>query len=133
MAVRRPIVSILGRFKELPTTDTLPGFNPVAATLTDGATVTIACDASKAHQTHVVTLGGNRTLTWSGVVDGMTGTLAVIQDATGSRTLTTSNPSGFTVKKRGGTLTLTTAAAAHDVISWVAIGTIIYVTVGAFS
>lgn len=107
--------------------------NPATLTLVDGATVTIACDASKAEQNAKVTLAGNRALAWTGIADGMRGELLVIQDATGTRTLTPSAPVGFTIKKRSGALALSTAAAAHDVISWKVLGTVIVMTIGDFA
>lgn len=60
-----------------------------AATLTDGATITI--DLSADERVFDVTLGGNRTLTFSNgssTVDGKQILLRVKQDGTGSRTLT---------------------------------------------
>ena len=53
--------------------------------LTDGATITWDVGASMRGR---VTLGGNRTLSITNPASGMVGTLEVIQDATGSRTLT---------------------------------------------
>lgn len=52
---------------------------------TDGATVTFDLSASNIHQ---VTLGGNRTLALSNAKAGQVFTLRLIQDATGSRTVT---------------------------------------------
>jgi hypothetical protein len=69
-----------------------PGLAPSPVTLSDGATVTITCSKYKSRQVNKVTLGGNRTLAFSGLVAGMKGVLYVEQDATGSRTLTL--PSG---------------------------------------
>jgi hypothetical protein len=84
-------------------------YNP-EATLTDGATIT--WDVSTAPVAKV-TLGGNRTL--SAPTNGATGqfiSIAVIQDGTGSRTLTWNSAYEFT----GDTApTLTTTASKADV------------------
>ena len=79
-------------------------------TLTDGATITWNASTQ---QVAKVTLGGNRTL--SAPSNGVTGqfiSLAVIQDSTGSRTLTWNSAYVFT----GGTApTLTTTVSKADV------------------
>ena len=55
------------------------------ATLTDGATITPDFGAN---QNFTVTLGGNRTLANpTNIVAGQTGSIFVVQDATGGRTL----------------------------------------------
>ncbi|UPT53197.1 fiber protein [Synechococcus phage Ssp-JY42] len=60
-----------------------------------------------------VTLGGNRTLgNPTNAKPGQTGRIRVIQDGTGSRTLAFSS----NWKRQGGAPTLTTTAAAYDVI-----------------
>ena len=97
------------------------------ATLTDGATVTwtVAGLVNNA----VVTLGGNRTLAFSGLVNGMSGTLIVKQDATGSRSLTL--PAGSKVINGGsGAITLSTTANAIDILTWTYDGTNTYWTFG---
>ena len=80
------------------------------ATLTDGATVTLNASTQ---QVSKLTLGGNRTL--SAPTNGVTGqfiSIAVIQDGTGSRTLTWNSAYVFT----GGTApTLTTTINKADV------------------
>jgi hypothetical protein len=80
------------------------------ATLTDGATITWDVSSSPVAK---VTLGGNRTL--SAPTNGLTGqfiSIAVIQDATGSRTLTWNSAYEFT----GDTApTLTTTVSKADV------------------
>ncbi|NDF43446.1 MAG: hypothetical protein EB137_02500 [Actinobacteria bacterium] len=82
------------------------------ATLTDGATITWDVSASPVAK---VTLGGNRTL--SAPTNGITGqfiSLAVIQDGTGSRTLTWNSVYEFT----GDTApTLTTTINKADLIT----------------
>jgi hypothetical protein len=80
-------------------------------TLTDGATV--SWDMSTAINAKV-TLGGNRTLSVSNPVLGATYSLGVIQDATGSRTVTW--PSSFDWGTTGAP-TLTTTASKRDRIT----------------
>lgn len=58
---------------------------PRIITLTDGATVTV--DLSK-RGIHAVTLGGNRILAVSNATVGQTFVLRLLQDGTGSRTVT---------------------------------------------
>ena len=80
--------------------------------LTDGAT--IAIDWKQGNQ-QIVTLGGNRTVTFDGYVPGQTLRLIVCQDATGSRTLTWPTAviwGGHTAP------TLTTSANACDVATF---------------
>ena len=83
-------------------------------TLTDGATITPDFDAN---QNFSVTLGGNRTLANPSNIDaGQTGSIFVVQDGTGSRTLSF----GAYWKFPGGTApTLSTAAAAVDRIDYI--------------
>ena len=71
---------------ETTSTDQLEGRYAVEiATLTDGATITPDFGAN---QNFTVTLGGNRTLANpSNMVVGQTGSIFVVQDGTGSRTL----------------------------------------------
>lgn len=114
-------------------TDTLAGLgtsqeytatqNFNATTLTDEATIN--WDAS-ANQVCGVTLGGNRTMAApTNLVDGATYLLHVIQDGTGSRTITWN----AVFKWPGGTApTLTTTASARDIISFVSDGTNLYGT-----
>ena len=91
------------------------------ATLTDGATITWNVGTSPVAK---VTLGGNRTL--SAPTNGATGqfiSLAVIQDATGSRTLTWNSVYEFT----GDTApTLTTTASKADLFVFRYNGTVWY-------
>lgn len=120
------IPSGIARDSELPTalTDLTDDLDKTAAydSLTDGATVTITCSATKAIQNATVTLGGNRTLAISGAANGMTGILIVKQDATGSRTLAL--PAGSLVVDGGsGAVTLSTAANAVDLLTWTYDGT----------
>lgn len=100
---------------ETTNTDTIDG--PLAATvttLTDATTIAVDMSASC---NFTVTLGGNRTLgNPTGLVTGQTGSIFVVQDATGSRTLAYSSYWDFA----GGTApTLTTAANAIDRIDYI--------------
>ena len=96
------------------------------AQLTDGATITWDCKVSLNDS---VTLGGARTLAMSNTVAGMYGTLVVKQDATGGRTLTL--PAGSKVINGGaGAITLTTTAAAKDILTFYFDGTFYYWTYG---
>lgn len=85
-------------------------------TLTDGATVTQTMVTGKVRQHSKVTLGGNRTLAFSGLAAGMEGNLRVIQDGTGSRTLTL--PANSRMNGSATTVTLLTAASAENILSW---------------
>lgn len=93
---------------------------PRMITLTDGATVTI--DLSK-RGIHSVTLGGNRTLEVSGETAGQVFILRLIQDGTGSRTVTWFS----TINWAGGSEpTLTTTASAWDVFGFITTATDTY-------
>lgn len=100
---------------EMTATDTVDG--GVAATittLTDGATITPDFSASN---NFTVTLGGNRTLVNpTNLVAGQSGSIFIVQDGTGSRTLAFGSYWDFA----GGTApTLSTAASAVDRIDYV--------------
>lgn len=89
-------------------------YTPVA-TITDGANLSwVATQAQKAK----VTLGGNRTmLAVGGVVEGATYFLWVIQDSTGSRTITwTTSGAGSFDFGTDGAPTLTTTANRADLL-----------------
>jgi hypothetical protein len=118
--------ALTGTSATFSTSVTAQQFASTVQTLTDGATITFnGNNGSNA----VVTLGGNRTLAWSNTVAGTYYTLRVIQDATGSRTLTL--PSGSKVIGGGaGAITLSTAAASVDLITFYYDGTNYYVTYG---
>ena len=89
-----------------------------ATTLTDQATIT--WDAS-ANQVTSVTLTNNRTLAAAtNQVDGGVYVLSVVQDGTGSRTLSFNSNYKFT---GGSAPTLTTGANARDVIVFLSNGT----------
>lgn len=89
------------------------GASGATQTLTDAATVTLNCNNGLNAK---VTLGGNRTLSITNAVAGNFITLEVIQDATGSRTITL--PAGSKVVNGGaGAITLTTTAGAIDILT----------------
>lgn len=95
-------------------------------TLTDAATITWAVGSSPLANAGV-TLGGNRTLNVTGLLTGGTYTLKVIQDATGSRSLTLGTGCTWKVSNGGGgTITPTAAANAVDVLAFIYDGTNCY-------
>ena len=100
---------------ETTSTDQLEGRYAVeVATLTDGANISVDLGAN---QNFTVTLAGNRTLdNPTNIVVGQTGSIFIVQDGTGSRTLSFGAYYDFA----GGTApTLTTAASAVDRIDYV--------------
>lgn len=115
MASRRPLVAVSGGLQEMPSGDVVApaaiGLVPWApVTLTDATT--IATDASLG--THFrVTLGGNRTLgNPTNPTDGQRCIWELIQDATGSRTITLG--SNFALGTSIAAVTLTTTASKRD-------------------
>ena len=92
-----------------------------ASTLTDGATISWAVGAA---QVATVTIAGNRTFgAPTGLLSGAFYSLNVIQDATGSRTITWNSVFKWT----GGTApTLSTAASAKDFFVFRSDGTNLY-------
>jgi hypothetical protein len=94
-------------------------------TLTDGATITFDANAGVSAK---VTLGGNRTLAFSNFSAGVYLTLVVIQDGTGGRTLTL--PTCKVINGGAGAVTLTTAAASEDILTFFKVGTTIYCNYG---
>ena len=100
---------------ETTSTDQLEGRYAVeVATLTDGANISVDLGAN---QNFTVTLAGNRTLdNPTNIVVGQTGSIFIVQDGTGSRTLSFGSYYDFA----GGTApTLTTTASAVDRIDYV--------------
>jgi len=100
---------------ETTSTDQLEGRYAVEiATLTDAATITPDFGAN---QNFTVTLAGSRTLANpTNPVVGQTGSIFLVQDGTGSRTLSFGTQYDFT----GGTApTLSTTAAAVDRIDYI--------------
>jgi hypothetical protein len=100
---------------ETTNTDTIDGvLAATITTLTDGATITPAFTDSC---NFTVTLGDNRTLANpTGLVAGQSGSIFLVQDATGSRTLAFGSYYDFA----GGTApTLSTAANAVDRLDYI--------------
>ena len=94
-------------------------YNSANFALTDGATIALNWNNGNVQS---VTLGGNRTFTFSNPVAGGRYLISLKQDATGSRTITWP-----TVKWRGGTApTLTTTANKYDLITLIYDGTNYY-------
>jgi hypothetical protein len=93
------------------------GSTHAITTDSDGATVTFDLSASNIHN---VTLAGNRTLALSNPATGKIFTVGLIQDATGSRTVTWWSG----IKWPGGTIpTLTTTASKIDRFIFICTGT----------
>ena len=89
------------------------GFKTPLEDNTDGATVTFDLDSAN---THTVTLAGNRTLALSNADAGQKFIIRLVQDGTGSRTVTWFS----TIKWAGGvTPTLTTTANKTDVFGFI--------------
>lgn len=90
--------------------------NPSLTTDVDGATITFDLKTSY----HQVTLGGNRTLALEHETTGQSFVLRLVQDGTGSRTVTWFS----TIKWDQGTApTLTTTAGKTDVFMFMVTGT----------
>ena len=100
---------------ETTSSDQLEGRYAVeVATLTDGATITPDFGAN---QNFTVTLGGNRTLANpSNIVVGQTGSIFIVQDATGGRTLSFGSYFKFPAATAP---TLSTGANAVDRIDYI--------------
>jgi hypothetical protein len=100
---------------ELTATDTLDGvLAPTVTTLTDASTIAIDFSTSC---NFTVTLGGNRTMgAPSNAVAGQSGSIFIVQDGTGSRTLAWNS----VWKWPAGTApTLTTTAGAVDRVDYI--------------
>lgn len=100
---------------ETTASDTIDGvLAATITTLTDGATITPAFSDSC---NFTVTLGGNRTLANpTGLVAGQSGSIFIVQDGTGSRTLAYGSYWDFAA---GVAPTLTTAANSVDRIDYI--------------
>lgn len=100
---------------ETTASDTIDGvLAPTITTLTDGSTITPAFSDSC---NFTVTLGGNRTLANpTGLVAGQSGSIFIVQDGTGSRTLAYGSYWDFAA---GVAPTLTTTASAVDRIDYI--------------
>jgi len=107
--------SVVTSLGELTPTDTLDGvLAPTITTLTDDTTITpnfsLSCNFT-------VTLGGSRTLANpTGMVPGQSGSIFVVQDATGSRTLAFGSYWDFAA---GAAPVLSTGANAVDRIDYI--------------
>jgi hypothetical protein len=121
--MKLPAAPISGLLYNTGTTDpsTITFVNPwdvAEVSLTDGSTITwtLVPGENQRTQCATVTLGGNRTLAFSGLARNMGGYLRVIQDGTGSRTLAL--PANSRVNGSTTTVTLLTAAAAENILAW---------------
>lgn len=114
MTARRPLVLVSGVTREMPSGDTVtPAVMVGAVALTDAAT--IATDASLGNHFRV-TLGGNRTLgNPTNLTDTQRLLWEIIQDGTGTRTITLG--SNFALGTDLPAVTLTTTAGKRDFLS----------------
>lgn len=108
-------------FKSAIKTSKVPlgdSLTPAVVALTDAATITV--DASLGNHFRV-TLGGNRTMgVPSNPVDGQRIVFEVIQDGTGSRTLTwSSSTGGYAWGTDVPSPTLTTTASKRDFVGFI--------------
>jgi hypothetical protein len=111
MTARRPLTLVSGDIREMPSGDVvLPAAQVAPVTLTDAATV--ATNAALGNHFRV-TLGGNRTLgNPTGATDGQRILWELIQDGTGSRTITLDTK--FALGTDLTAVTLTTTASKRD-------------------
>ena len=100
---------------ELALTDNIDGgLAPTIATLTDGATITPDLTANC---NFTVTLAGNRTMANpSALTPGQSGSIFIVQDGTGSRTLSWGSYWDF---QGNAAPTLTTTASAVDRVDYI--------------
>lgn len=98
-------------------------------TLTDGATIGWDVTSGRIRR---VTLGGNRTLAISNAVDGDYGTLEVIQDGTGNRTLTFAVSCYVAGLGLSTTCPIRRTANARSVVFWWYNGSNFFVNVSTF-
>jgi hypothetical protein len=103
---------------------------PAFTTLTDTNTITWTMQANKTVNNAKVILGGNRTLDIVGEVGGMTGVLEVVQPGSGGPWTLTLPGSSKVVNGGAGAITLSTAANAIDVLSFVYDGSSFFWTFG---
>ena len=100
------------------------------ASLSDAATIIWSINGAYAANA-TVTIAGNRTLNITGPVSGGTYLLKVVQDGTGSRTLTLGSGCSWKVISGGaGAITLSTAANSIDIISFSYDGANCYANLG---
>jgi len=104
-------ITLLSPNTDSDLTITLPG---VVSTLSDGATIT---PDFSANSTFTVTLGGNRTIANpTNLIPGQTGSIFIVQDGTGSRTLAWGSYWNFI---NGTAPTLSTNANSVDRVDYV--------------
>jgi len=104
-------ITLLSPNTDSDLTITLPG---VVNTLSDGATIT---PDFSANSTFTVTLGGNRTMANpTNLIPGQTGSIFIVQDGTGSRTLAWGSYWNFI---NGTAPTLSTNANSVDRVDYV--------------
>jgi len=104
-------ITLLSPNTDSDLTITLPG---VVSTLSDGATIT---PDFSANSTFTVTLGGNRTMANpTNLIPGQTGSIFIVQDGTGSRTLAWGSYWNFI---NGTAPTLSTNANSVDRVDYV--------------
>lgn len=116
MALRRPIVNVAGRLKELPATDTLPGGDQASIAYALNLVINLSTLPNVA--VYDVDLTGNIAIGFSNAVkNGQKILLRLKQDATGGRTVT------FDASIRLGTsltsFTATTTASKRDILGFV--------------
>jgi len=104
-------ITLLSPNTDSDLTITLPG---AVSTLSDGATIT---PDFSANSTFTVTLGGNRTMANpTNLIPGQTGSIFIVQDGTGSRTLAWGSYWNFI---NGTAPTLSTNANSVDRVDYV--------------
>jgi hypothetical protein len=103
--------------------------HPSFITLTDGATITWNVQSDRSSQNAVIVLGGNRTLTIAGAVNGMSGVIIVKQDSTGGRGLTLSGTHKV-INSGLGSIFLTSGPNSIDILCWIYDGGSFYWTAG---
>lgn len=92
--------------------------------LTDGATINVDFSLSNDFS---VTLGGNRTLTFTNAVAGQSGTILVSQDGTGSRTMAYT---GFKFYNGAAPVLTTTASAVDHLHYKIGVGNLVTLSLG---
>lgn len=100
MANQTPLVLVSGVLRQLPSADMVAAAGFFAAPKAYAYAASITLDAAAANDFAIGLLTGNvTTLTFANAAAGRQGTVWAQQDATGSRTIAWSAPSGFTLKR----------------------------------
>lgn len=100
MANQIPIVLVSGALRQLPSADMVAAAGFFAAPKAYVYAASLSLDAAAANDFAIGLLTGNVTaLTFANAVAGRSGYVWTQQDATGSRTIAWSAPSGFTLKR----------------------------------